>query len=105
MDIEKKIGPESYKKGNFFYELIENHIFSINSYNELIENIKIFQEKDPGSKINKKTVKHLYVFMSLYAWSINDYKEGKYNIVGIKNEEHFFDYYETLDMKIIQLLS
>lgn len=105
MNFEEVLWYKSFKEWNFFYELIENNKFSINSYNELIENLKKYRDitkKDVN--INKDIIQQLYIFMRLYIWTIRDYEEWKYIIYWVKNAEELFDYYEELDTEVISLL-
>ncbi len=106
MNFLKKIGSKSYQKWNFFYELIESNKFSINSYNELIENLKKYkQEIKKDTNIDKDIIQYLYHFMGLYIWTIRDYEEWKYNISWLNNKEDFFDYYEELNNEVILLMN
>lgn len=100
------LGSESYKNGSFFYEINENNNFDINLFNTLIENLKLFNLETKNRKtINKKIISHLYIFMWLLIWSINDIQKWKYKIKWIPKNKSLIDFYEILDSEIINIIT
>jgi len=105
MNLENKLGPKSYHKWNFFYELIEESKFSVNSYNELVQDLEKYKKHIGKDKFIKKSIiLHLYHFVWLYIWIIRDFEEWKYDISWLKSKEDLFNYYEELDNLIQWIL-
>ena len=106
MDILNKLWPKSFKEWNLFYELVENNNFVKESYDNLILHIREYKKLiRNNNEIDKKIIKHLYVFMWIFIWIINDVQQWKYEILNVKDWEQLNDYYDGLYVEIMQLMS